>query len=128
MLGVGVLLAVAGCGDSEEDRVKETVDTYFEAFVDSEGDKACELLSDEARRDVVRQVGDQIGTKNCGDAMNRVRATLDTESVEALRGAQVQRVEIEGDRATVTLETNGRSTDAQMERVGGDWRVSAVPG
>ena len=127
MLGV-LLLAVAGCGDSEEDRVKETLDTYFEAFVDSEGDKACELLSDEARRDVVRQVGSQVGTKSCGDAMDRVRATLDAESVDALEAAEVQRVQIDGDRATVTLETDGRSTDAQMERVGGDWRVSAVPG
>ena len=122
-------LAVAGCGGaSDEEQVRTTVEDYIIAFVDGDGDKACDLLTKETRDAFVQQVSSLVKTRDCGEAIKKLGDLAGPTVDRALKGAKVTEVKVNGENATATLESRGTKTPTQLKKEDGDWKISDVPG
>ena len=122
------LVALPGCGESEEDKVADTIQSYLKAFTEGDGEKACGFLSEDTRRAFVAQVGTLLRTNDCGRALEQVRKGVRRQALDALKEARVSNVKVDGERATATVEARGRSSRTELAKTEGDWKISDVPG
>ena len=118
-------LALAGCGQSDEDKVKETVNSYITALADGDGDKACGLVS--------KAAGDQIKTqskaKDCAAAIESFTKSSDGAAVKkAFKSAKVEKVEVKGEKATATIRVEKQTAPLPLEKSGDEWKLSSVGG
>ena len=123
-------LAVAGCGGGggDEDAVKSTVESYISAFTAGDGAKACTLMTTATRQAFVQRVQLLTHTSDCGDALNKIRGSAGPAVMSALKKATVSDVKVSGQHATAKLTSGGHSSNAQLQKEGGSWKVSGVPG
>jgi hypothetical protein len=99
------LVAVAGCGASEEGAVKAVAGAYTQAFADGDYKRACSLTTAPGR-----------------DCEQALRALHDG----SVRNTKVKSVSIDGDRATAALE--GGSFPVPLEKRDGRWLVTIAQG
>lgn len=59
-LAAGAIAAIAGCGASDEDEVKDTVRSYLSAVADGDGDEACDQLTGDAKRQFADSIAAQV--------------------------------------------------------------------
>ncbi|MBI5104405.1 MAG: hypothetical protein HZB46_05360 [Solirubrobacterales bacterium] len=114
---------VAACGSDasdgrDQDAVQQTVERFVSAFAGGHDAEACRLLSDDAK--------DALGApSSCPAGIAALRAMLPTAQRDRLGDAQVESVEVAGDRATVRLsafiDSDGRPT--RLRRVDGRWLI-----
>ncbi len=116
-------IAVAGCGKSDEDKVRETVDEYIGALAKGDGAKACGLVSKEANE----QIKTQSKAKDCATAIEKFTGSKQGAAVKkAFEEAKVQKVEVKEKKATATIEVEGETAPLPLEKVGDDWKLSSV--
>ena len=104
-LAVG-MLAGSGCteNESEEAKVESVVTSFLADAADGKGDEACEALTGEAVR-YVSTVGALVETEaSCPDAVETLSGQFAAEEKEALKSADVKRVSVKDDRATIARE------------------------
>ena len=115
------LLLLAGCGKSPEDKVADTINTWMDALVDRDGDKACGQMtaagSEEFGTIVGNFVGDQPGPRSCEETVE----LLGEAAREAFGEPKVSDVRIDGDRATA--KATGAPPRIDLRREGDDWRI-----
>lgn len=117
-------LLAAGCGGSDPD---EAVRGYFEAIVDRDGQRACDELSAELRREVERAPAAREAGRTCADVMN-----LAVGLNPGLRKQDVEELDIEvetnGDRAVAKLENPlvRRRETIRLVKEDGDWKISTL--
>lgn len=100
------MLAGSGCTgrDSEEAKVESVVTTFLDDTADGNGDEACEVLTGNAVR-YVATVGALAQTEaSCPDAVETLSGMFASDEKEALKSADVKRVSVENDRATIARE------------------------
>jgi hypothetical protein len=113
--GVALSAALAGCGGSDEQQVRDTAKEFVAAIQAGDGEKACSLLTEESK-----PVYTQLGDIPCAQGI--LRASLP-------RDAKIYRVRRTGDRATVSLRSpNGNLRSIAMKRRSGGWRVDVTAG
>ena len=125
---VAALLALAACGsESPEDAVRETATQYSTALANGDADKACELTSSEAKRELAA-AGAGIAGGDCPAVMKMVIRALSDSDRRKLRDFSVTKVAIKGDRATAE-DDNGAVMEARMGLVknGDRWLIAADP-
>ena len=120
-------LLLTGCGESEGDRVRRTVDEFTGALARGDGAAACELLAEAGvselmlaavRADVAATGLEDPTVDRCAVMAERLAA--EATGLVALRQVPVTRTLLEGDVATV-------ETDAgpyELEEVEGHWRLA----
>jgi hypothetical protein len=130
--------ALAGCGGgqppSQSERVTTVVRSFLTAQADGDGEAACALLTPAAQQRLVavvarRAAGLGAAPGSCAEAVGLVRAVAPAKLLTAIRRAHVQRVAVQGDRATATV-VDGQAFPAQravLEQRDGAWRIAAVP-
>lgn len=142
-LAATVLLGVltAGCGgDDANDSadVSGVVTSYLNALADSDGTAACELLTDEARApldspadpDAAGEVLQTDGpVSSCEEALSAFGDLMPAKSKEDLVAAGEDpavedSVEIDGDKATLTLFSGAAEQSTPLELVDGEWRIA----
>ena len=105
VLAVG-MVAGAGCreSDSEEAEVESVLTSFLADAADGRGDEACEALTGNAVR-YVATVGAVAQTEaSCPEAVEALSGLFAADEKEALKSADVKRVSIQDDRATIARE------------------------
>ncbi len=100
-----MLLGVA-CSeeDTEEAKVEAVVKDFFINAADGKGSEACSALTGDAVR-YVSTIGVVAQTSaSCPDAVNALSGQFAADEKEALKGADIKRVSVSGDRATIARE------------------------
>jgi hypothetical protein len=125
---IAVALLLAGCGgDSDEDQVRSTIETYVEAFVAGDGKRGCELMTEETRNEFVNKVAALTRTGDCARSLRVLRTLAGDATAKALEGADIEDIEIDGQTATATLVAGGNRSPSKLAKVDGKWLISAVP-
>jgi len=135
--------ALAGCGAHKptngqalaRQQVTQTVHAYIRAQTAGDGPAACALLTTGARQQLSTLVmrasnGMLKAPPSCEDAVGLIRAIAGAGVLAALRQASVEQVQIRGEDATARV-VDGAAFSAQqvsLRRVGGAWKIAAVPG
>jgi ketosteroid isomerase-like protein len=115
---VVLVVALGGDDKSDKDQVVETVQTYARAIVNSDGEKACSLFTEEAQQAVAR------GSRTCAEVIDRATANIPAEQRD-ITLKLVEEVEltvrVDGDKATASTPNTRPVT---LEKSGGDWLIS----
>jgi hypothetical protein len=99
------MLAASGCTDeSDEAEVEGVVTSFLADAADGNGDEACEALTGDAVR-FVSTIGALAQTDaSCPDAIETLSGLFAADEKEALKSADVKRVSVADDRATIARE------------------------
>jgi hypothetical protein len=139
------VLALGGCGGSDEESVEGVVRAYLDAFAEQDGDAACEHLNADARLELylaflvadieeAQRVGIDADADDdpeeyrrqinaaCPRIVEKVTSAARGSELESLRLAEVADVRVEGDRAFVRIE--GASQVPTLVKEDGEWRIS----
>lgn len=123
VLLAGALIA-PGCGGSDPD---EVVREHFRAIVDRNGERACDLLSDDLRADIERAPAVRAAGRSCKDVMNLaagLNPSLEQADVEDLPVD----VEEDGDDAVATLQNPlvDRRETLDLVKQDGNWKIATL--
>jgi hypothetical protein len=133
MLTIGVLLT--GCGSSHEtsspsdaSSVRSVALSFIKASARGAGGMACGLMTSAAQR---KTAGDarrlQLGN-TCQAAIAEVGRRLRIAgAVSEVDDSKITALSITGDRATVTIETGGRSGPGYLRKIDGRWLIDNGP-
>ena len=140
VLAVGMLVA-SGCtkNDSDADEVEGVVTTFLADAADGNGDEACAALTGDAVR-FVSTIGALAQTEaSCPDSVETLSGLFAADEKEALKSADVKRVSVADERATIAredieIEYNGesrlfpRAENAQVVLVKTDdgWKIESL--
>lgn len=116
VVAVVCCLVLASCGGSEEDSAGEAAENYAEAFVDGDMERACELMTGESKRALLK-VAMALGN-NCEKLMQAYRDSLDKGELREFDDFEVVSVTVDGDSAQV--KDNSGDTNA-LRKVDGEW-------
>jgi hypothetical protein len=129
LLTAAAVLAVAapGCGQSEKDKVKSTVQSYVDGLASSDGKKVCDQLTTTAQD----QIKARAQTKDCASAIERFEKSKSGRAVApSFKNAKVSQVNQKGSSATAQVEievaAQRTSTTVPLEKQDGDWRITGA--
>jgi hypothetical protein len=112
-------LVLAACvGGSEENAVRDAASEWLTAVYDSDGARACELLTLEATEAVSSC---EIAYSSLGEALGESLGSAGVTR-EAVADGGVLAVEVRGDQATVRIQGTGKSL--VLSRTPDGWRIS----
>jgi hypothetical protein len=110
------MIALAGCGASEERQVRDTMDAANRAFLDGDGKKVCSLLTPETRDTVGEFEGD------CASAIERARSNVPANVMsKAFAKTHIRSVKITGRAAVVEYE--GGLHNSTLRKMAGRWLI-----
>jgi hypothetical protein len=117
--GFAAALVLAGCGGSgggggPDDAVK----AYLEALANNDGERACDLLTIDARAELVQDAG----TTDCPALVDQFNQFLGGDA-DRLKDADVSGGSDDGNSTAVTATLDGRNVEVDLEKVDGEWRV-----
>ena len=110
----------------ERKAVKSTVSDYVHAFATGNGKKACDHLTEGARKAVVDAAG-RVGAASCPAAFEQTLNLGGKKVKAAARQIHVRKVDLEGEEARVTLRAAGQDSVADLQKVGGEWKIASLP-
>lgn len=135
-ISLGLVIATLGCGKSEEDRVRDTVTSFYNAMHDRDGDEACALLSEHSRSlfdGQARLRRQAYGLSPAGaTCVDFVKERDDTDAIHRDLGSnereypypvKIQRVTINGPTATVDLAGKLGVVSPDLRKVDGSWEI-----
>lgn len=128
------ILVVAWVADalheSEEERVASTVKRFLDSYADRDGGEFCEVLTEEGQAEVVSSSLVLGGGESCEEgasaqieALEETGAPLDDAGEVAERDIE-DRVEVDGDSATVDLDSPLTSAAFELVREDGEWLIA----
>ena len=133
------VLAACGGGKSAEDEVKDAVTGFFDDVADGDGAAACAKLTGPALDQLNQAAFLLQAPGSCREAIEAINRQLSGDDKKALRSAEVNAAQVQGERATVpdadiSLELSGQSTlfrnndpaPLSLEKVGDDWKISSL--
>jgi hypothetical protein len=124
-LAATTILTACGGSESDEDKVRSTAEEYASAFSDGDYEKACSLMTSEAkaRAAVAGAFG---GNKEggCEGALKGLSGFLDTADKRQLEDYSVKSVTIKGNVAAVRDNTGSPS---RLKKKDGEWLVDVEP-
>jgi hypothetical protein len=128
-LAAAAALALAGCGGSDspsdEAAIKSVVRTYFTAFADGDGSKACDQLSIDTRG----QIADAAKPKTCAAALTDASRRPEMKQyLDGFRKVEVEEVTVAGNDASAKVKAIGQTTTLPLIKVSGDWRINGTDG
>ena len=132
-------VAVGGCGgghkQSDRQLITQTLRSYLRAQATGDGYAACALLTAGGRQQliaVVVKAGKGLITTRptCEDAVGLIRAVAGAQLLKALGSARIERVHVDGARATATIADGNEFSPQQvaLEKAGTTWKIAGVPG
>ncbi len=122
---VCVAVALAGCGSSEEEKVAQALHTAVEGLVEQDGNKACAVVSSQARREAER-LGRGQGCVQAIPQLGRVPSFK--RLLSNFRDSKVTDVRIDGDRATarVVSDSGESAKPTKLHKEDGEWRLTEI--
>jgi hypothetical protein len=126
----GALLGGCGGGDrlSDSEAVRAAVGGFSKALGTGDGSAACELLTTQARDDLVKRAASLGGTRDCPTAIAKLHDAAGAEVNAAFSSATVADVKVMGETATARLIASGHPAPVSLAKQDGEWRLMGVPG
>jgi hypothetical protein len=144
ILAAAVLaLAFAACGGGAGSSPESTFEAMRQAAINKDGGTMYDLLSPEARKQatagfeqmkdappqakeaVAKQMGITAGELDSMTPRDffalMMEKNADDKMVEEAKSSKIVESKVEGDKATLTVETNGEKETVQLIRVDGKW-------
>jgi hypothetical protein len=118
-----VVLAACGGGGDDESAVRDATSSFYGALADKDGSKLCELLSESQRKAVAKGGGTTNGS--CEQVMGLALNFAGSDDLKQADQAKITKVQVDGDRATATVELKGKAGTLGLVREDGDWRISS---
>ncbi len=125
------LILAAGCGGggktSDADSVKATWKTAATAAVDGQGTAFCKLVTDAGKAQITART-----QLPCEDSIRLLASQLSDADKAKIKAADITRVSVSGDKATVTyattptLATLGFTGRTTLSKSGGDWLLVGI--
>ena len=116
-----IALPACGGGNDKED-AEQTVRDIASATTDSDGDKFCDLVTDEFLEQTTGAKGDK--------AKDACKKQIDSLKNADLKVTKVTKVEVDGDKATVTaeLESSGQKRPQifNLQKEDGDFKLASA--
>jgi hypothetical protein len=119
-----VVAMLVGCGETNRDEIENAVRSFDSALAESDGRKACDLLSASARVEIERR-------QDCAKlaaGLSRPGRHIAPE-VRALASGKVSDVTVDGTDATAQVQAPGGypKRSVELEETEGGWKVSDTP-
>ena len=118
----GLALALSACGGSDSDDVKASLEDYNQAVANKDADKACDLLSDAAKK--------TIGGRSCVTTLEAGFRLLQPKQLAAFKGTEIKNIKVNGDKATATItfpKDSGVPEQTQtLVKENGEWHLQAA--
>ena len=115
-------LGLTACGGSDSDDVKSSLEDYNNAVGDKDAGKACDLLSDAAKK--------TIGGKSCEQTLKSGLALLNRKQLAAFKDTTIKNIKVKDDKATATISfPKGSGVPDQTQALvkeGGKWHLQAA--
>jgi hypothetical protein len=115
-------LGLTACGGSDSDDVKSSLQDYNNAVGDKDAGKACDLLSDAAKK--------TIGGKSCEQTLKSGLALLNKKQLAAFKDTTIKNIKVKDDKATATISfPKGSGVPDQTQTLvkeGGKWHLQAA--
>jgi hypothetical protein len=115
-------LGLAACGGSDSDDVKSSLQDYNNAVGDKDAAKACDLLSDAAKK--------TIGGESCEQTLKSGFALLNSKQLSAFKDTTIKNIKVKDDKATATIsfpKDSGVPDQTQtLVKEGGAWHLQAA--
>ena len=134
-------LALAACGGSSHPpaeqpatQIKQVVRSYLSALSSGDGQAACALLTaaGQAKLEnlIVSASNGLVKTRpSCADAVSLVSTVAGPTLMNALSGARIESIQVNGNQATAKVVDGGAFPAQQvtLEKSGGTWQISGIP-
>jgi hypothetical protein len=132
LLAAAAVLA-SGCGGggskgSDQQQVSAAVTDFAHAFGKGDGKKACSLLTPSARNTFVTRIASLVGTRDCAQAIAKLPGLAGPNVTGPFQTATVSKVMVSGDNATAVLTAAGHTAQVTLQKSGGSWLLTHVPG
>jgi hypothetical protein len=108
-----------GGGDSDEEEIEEVVMDFYSGIGASDGDKACDTLTEDAKDEIERD-----DDMPCEDSVEEGDFTQ--EQQEEFNNIEVKNIEVDGDKATAEAEASTTTQDVELENVDDEWKIADV--
>jgi hypothetical protein len=121
----------SGGSDEDEQAVTDVVLAFHRALADGDGDEACSMLAGRTRQQIEKSIENapQLKGRSCAEVIEIVAENYPDQVKRALDSVKIQKVTVNGDRATVAYKVgNLPATRMPLAREGSDWRVAALAG
>ena len=117
------ILALGACGGgSDKENAEQTVRDIASATSDSDGDKFCDLVTDEFLEQTTGAKGDK--------ARDACKKQIDSLKNADLKVNKITKTEVDGDNATVTaeLESSGQKRPQvfKLKKEDGDYKLASA--
>jgi ketosteroid isomerase-like protein len=116
LICAALLAAVAGCGESDQEKAREVVQDYVEASNGDDFERVCELYSEEFK--------EQLGIdENCAGFVEEQSSGVEQE-------LQLVEVRVNGDRGSAEIDALREEEGGParihllLERSDGEWKIS----
>jgi len=120
LIVAAVALGAAGCGESEEDKAKSTVEDYLEAVTKGDGDKACALVTAQTKKNIEK------GGRKCGETISALNKGPGRQVLQAFKDAKVENVKVNGDRGTADIKVKQLSQKTNLRKEDGKWKLDST--
>lgn len=120
VLAAAVLGACGGGGEEED--IEAVVSDFSAALLDTDGPKACALLTEAA----IEELTQQPEVAACEKAVDGAGEPTDDDR-ENLEDPEVTDIEVDGDTATAQVTATGEEGESRtrFRRVDGDWKIDS---
>jgi ketosteroid isomerase-like protein len=129
-LCAALAVAAGACGqdEGEASAVRAAAREYFAALAQGDARRACELLTDDVRKQFVARVAAITSAPDCESALQTLLKGRGGNLVKRVaRVARIGDVKVDGDTATAKLSSNAQEVDVRLRRQDGAWRVDEPP-
>jgi len=109
VLALACVAALPACGTSEEDEVRAVVDEFRRAVQAEDGERACRLLTADAKRQLEDDCAERVTSVDPGDKASDGALTL------------------REDRASLATRSGGRTRGIAFIKTDGSWRIEHLP-
>lgn len=111
---------VAGCGGGDKGDIQSVVDDFSSALLDTDGEKACDLLTDNA----VKGLTGSDDRDGCVKAIDGAAKPTDDDRKQ-LEDPEVTDLKVDGNTATAVIKTEGDDDPSRtrFKKEGGDWKI-----
>ena len=114
-----VALAVGGCGQSDEQRVEETVKRFYRASAEGDGREACAQLHAAALGGA--------GLAECQASIEQLGQLGGPETRRRIDDVHVRDTRVSDDRATTQAQIAGQTPKRfQLLKVDGEWKLESL--
>jgi cyclophilin family peptidyl-prolyl cis-trans isomerase len=123
---LAVAAVIAGCGSSDEDKIKSVLKDYNAALVDGDGKKACGLFTTDGQKKLaasLKELAPNSKSSDCQQLVRDISTTISADNGKRIKAIKITKVKVDGSKASALS-----GVETQLAKQGGDWKITDFAG